>query len=206
MPAGVRLELAALVEPLAVAVHAVATSGLRPADTVAVFGGGPVGVLTALVAQYHGAQRIIMNEPNPVRAQVAARLGLDVVLTGEQLLQSTNEATAGEGADVVFDCAGHATVAPYLTEAARPTATLVIVGVHKQPVPLDLRRVNFAEQRIQGVRVYTHADFETAVNLAAADTLGLARLPIRTFPLARVSEAFQAAMQPGEYLKVMVQP
>jgi threonine dehydrogenase-like Zn-dependent dehydrogenase len=147
-----------------------------------------------------------MNEPNPARAEVAATLGFDVVLTGQQLLQTVAEVTAGEGADIVFDCAGHSAVTPYLTVAARPKATLVIVGVHKQPAMLDLRRVNFAEHRIQGVRVYTHTDFETAVILVAADTLNLNRLPIRTFPLASVHEAFQTAMQPGKYLKVMVQP
>ena len=204
VPSEVDVQTATLIEPLAVAVHAVGKSGVQEGDTVAVFGSGPIGVLTALVARSRGAGRVIMTEPNPQRAEVAAGLGFTVTSSGDELLRTVAEATGGEGADVVFDSAGHPSVADFLVRVARPTATIVLVGVHKQPVPLDLRHVNFLEQRLQGVRVYTTADFAEAVRLAAAGVLPLSELPVETFDLVDVRAAFAAAMAPGRTLKVMV--
>ena len=259
VPDGVDVSTATLVEPLAVAVHAVRNSGLEPGDTVAVFGGGPIGVLTALVsrmgsnvqcgspdghlaalssvdgrparrppppdqglhqephpsknsphatlvAHHHGAGQIIVVEPNPERAEVVGNLGFQVTPDGDSLLAAVAEATDGEGADVVFDSAGHPGVADFLLRAARPRGTIVIVGVHKQPVPLDLRHVNFLEQRLQGARVYTGDDVAEAVDLAASGVLPLAQLPVQTFALADIQAAFAAAMAPGRTLKVMVRP
>jgi 2-desacetyl-2-hydroxyethyl bacteriochlorophyllide A dehydrogenase len=206
LPDDVTPGLAALTEPLAVAVHAVSKSGLEAGDTVAVYGAGPIGVLTALVARLRGAGRLLICEPSRSRGQTAADLGFEVTADPEEFAALVAEATQGEGAAVVFDCAGHPAVAGQAAAIARVLGTIVIVGVHKQPAAMDLRRLNFAEQRVQGVRVYSSADVRAAVGLVTAGSLPLDRLPVSVFGLDRTMAAFEAAMSGQDALKVMVTP
>jgi 2-desacetyl-2-hydroxyethyl bacteriochlorophyllide A dehydrogenase len=205
VPAGTDPRLAALVEPLAVAVHAVDHSGLRPGDVVAVAGAGPIGVLTALVARHAGARTVVISEPSAARQQVAHALGLTVVPSGSSLTEAARELSGGEGADVTFDAAGHPAVAPDLTTATRVLGTVVVVAVHKGPVPLDLRDVCFKELTVRGVRVYTSDDVRRAIALVADDVLGLSALPTRTFPLEEAAAAYEAAGS-AAYLKAFVAP
>src|SRR5450759_5919058 len=81
VPDGVDPRMATLAEPLAVAVHAVDLSGMQAGDTVAVYGAGPIGILTALVALHAGAA-VVITEPSPWRREVAAQLGFTVVAQG----------------------------------------------------------------------------------------------------------------------------
>jgi (R,R)-butanediol dehydrogenase / meso-butanediol dehydrogenase / diacetyl reductase len=203
VPAGIDLRLATLVEPLAVAVHAVALSGLRRGDTVAVAGAGPIGILTALTARHAGAERVIVSETSPARRALAKQLGLTVVPERGTLTATALELTDGEGADVTFDAAGHPAVAPDLTAATRVGGTVVIVAVHKEPTPVDLRDVCFKELVVRGVRVYTSDDVRRAIGLVVAGSLGLDRLPTRVFPLSQAAQAVSAA-DAADYLKVLI--
>src|SRR5450759_4048603 len=85
VPDGVDPRTATMAEPLAVAVHAVELSGMQPGDTVAVYGAGPIGILTALVARHEGAAAVVITEPSPWRREVAARLGFTVVPEGSTM-------------------------------------------------------------------------------------------------------------------------
>ncbi|GAA2448243.1 alcohol dehydrogenase catalytic domain-containing protein [Actinomadura vinacea] len=199
-------ELAALAEPLAVAVHAVSRSGLTGGENVAVFGGGPIGLLTALVARRRGAGSVVIVEPNAWRRGVAERFGFPVLEADADVPARIRAGTSGDGADIVFDSAGHPAVARQMTEAARIQGTIVIVGVHKTPPAVDLRTVNFAEHRLVGARVYARADFAAAVDLIEDDALGLAELPLRTFPLDEVDGAFSAAAAGEGSVKVLIAP
>ena len=203
VPAGVDLRLATLVEPLAVAVHAVTLSALREGDTVAIAGAGPIGILTALTARHAGARRVIVSETSPARRALAEQLGLTVVPAQGTLTATALELTDGEGADVTFDAAGHPAVAPELTAATRVGGTVVIVAVHKEPTPVDLREVCFKELVVRGVRVYTSDDVRRAIGLVVDGSLGLDRLPTRTFPLSQAEQAVAAAGA-AEYLKVLI--
>lgn len=206
VPGHVDPRLAALAEPLAVAVHAVTLSGLVAGDLVAVAGAGPIGVLTALVARHEGAREVVISEPSPWRRQVAADLGLTVVPPDQTLTEAVLARTEGEGADITFDSAGHPAVAPELTTATRVLGRVVIVGVHKKPAPIDLRDICFKEQTLLGVRVYTTADVRAAIDLIATGTLPLDRFPTRSFVLDDVEAAFAAAADGTGALKVLLTP
>ncbi len=195
--------VAALVEPLAVAAHAVSRSGLTGGETVAVFGAGPIGILTALVARHRGAEKVVVVEPSSERRTVAEQLGFPTLPAGETAADDVR-AQLGGRADVVFDTAAHPSVALRLPHAAAVRGTIVLVGVYKQPTPFDLQAVTFAEQSVVGVRVYTTDDFRDAVELIRSDALGLDRIPVAIFELDRASEAFSAATSAGAALKVLV--
>lgn len=196
----------ALAEPLAVAVHAVSRSGLSGGERVMVFGAGPIGILTALVARHAGAGRILIAEPSEERRQVAQDLGFDTVPSGGDPVEAILAATGGDGADIVFDSAAHPSVAAVLGRTVKVLGTVVLVGVYKKPVEVDLQALTFAENTVVGVRVYTRADVEEAVALLESNALGLGRLPVEVFALEDVDRAFRKAMSASGVLKVLVSP
>lgn len=195
----------ALAEPLAVAIHAVHQAGLAGGERLVVFGAGPIGLLTALVARHCGAQDVLVVEPSPQRRDIAATLGFTARDAGDAPA-AVGEFTRDVGADVVFDCAGHPAVAAELAGATRVQGTVVIVGVYKQPPALDLREVAFKEITVIGARVYRRADMERAVALIERDALGLDRLPVQVFGLAEAARAFDVATSAGDVVKVLVTP
>lgn len=206
VPAGVDPRTATLAEPLAVAVHAVALSGIQSGDTVAVYGAGPIGVLTAMVARHAGAAAVVITEPSSWRRGVAASLGFTVVPEGSTMAATLAPLTDGEGADATFDSAAHPFVAAELAATTRVRGRIVVVGVYKQPTPLDLQAICFKEQTVIGVRVYTSADITRAIELIATDALGLDRFPTKAFDLADVAAAFDAATSGQDCLKVLLTP
>ncbi|KRD44704.1 hypothetical protein ASE38_11600 [Cellulomonas sp. Root930] len=204
VPDGVDPRTATLAEPLAVAVHAVDLSGMQAGDTVAVYGAGPIGVLTALVARHAGAAHVVVTEPSAWRREVAAGLGFTVVAPDSTMAGTLAPLTGGEGADTTFDSAAHPTVAAELASTTRVRGRIVIVGVYKQPTPIDLQAICFKEQSVVGVRVYTSADVTRAIELIA-DGL-LEGFPTRAFALDDVAAAFDAAASGQDCLKVLVTP
>ncbi len=110
LPEDVDLRLAALVEPLAVGWHAVATAGVSDweGQSVLVLGGGPVGVATILVLRVFGCKTVVVSEPTEVRKEQVKSIA-DVVLdpVKDDVGEKCRELTGGEGVDVVFDCAGN---------------------------------------------------------------------------------------------------
>src|SRR5450631_2933140 len=206
VPDGVDPRTATLAEPLAVAVHAVELSAMVAGSIVAVYGAGPIGILTALVARHAGAAAVVITEPSPWRREVAADLGFTVVPAGSTMAQTLEPLADGEGADVTFDSAAHPSVAAELTAVTRVRGRIVIVGVYKQPAVLDLQSVCFKEQTLVGVRVYTSQDVTSAIELIASGFLGLERFPSRSFELADVAAAFEASTSGQECLKVLLTP
>jgi (R,R)-butanediol dehydrogenase/meso-butanediol dehydrogenase/diacetyl reductase len=206
VPDGIDPRTATLAEPLAVAVHAVDLSGMQPGDVVAVYGAGPIGVLTALVARHAGAAVVVITEPSPWRREVASGLGFTVVAEGVTMAATLAPLTDGEGADTTFDSAAHPSVAAELSAVTRVRGRIVVVGVYKQPPPVDLQAVCFKEQHLIGVRVYTSADVTRAIELIATDALGLDRFPTKAFDLNDVGAAFDAATSGQDCLKVLVTP
>jgi (R,R)-butanediol dehydrogenase / meso-butanediol dehydrogenase / diacetyl reductase len=199
------LRQAALVEPLAVAVRAVRQASVEAGDSVMIFGGGPIGILTGLVARAAGAAAILVAEPNVERRAVARRVGfVGVDATGPALVDAVRDLTRGVGADVTFDTAGDPAVPPLVSPVTREHGTVVIAGLHHQPAVLDLHALTFAEQRLIGSRVYTREDFSTAVATVEADTLNLGQLPVRVLPLEDALQAFSYASAHPGVVKVLV--
>lgn len=198
--------VAALAEPLAVAVHALAMSAMRSGDIVGVYGAGPIGLLTAIMARHTGAASVIMTDPSPWRRSVAREFGFTVLEPDQSMEEAALEATDGEGLDIVFDAAGYPPVAAELTKVVRVRGQIVIVGVHKKPAPIDLRDVCFKEIDMVGVRVYTTEDFVEAVALINDGKLELERFPVKSFALEDTEAAFESAARGTDCLKVLVSP
>ncbi len=107
IPANFSYEIASLTEPTAVAIHVVGRSGLRVGDSAVVLGGGPIGLLIAMMAQIAGASRIIVTEILHDRLRFAQKLAFEVIDSSKHdVSQKIRTMTEGRGVDVVFDAAG----------------------------------------------------------------------------------------------------
>lgn len=203
LPAALSLEHAALVEPVAVAVHDVRRSELVAGDRVVVLGAGPIGMLIATVARRFGAEVTVV-ELDPTRRAQAEQLGFATFdAAADDLRTRVEEWTEGAGADVVFEVSGAAAAVRAATSLAKVRGTIVVVAIHGQPRDLDLMQVFWRELRILGARVYQRADIETAVELLAAGEIPADALITRIVPLEAASDAF-ADLESGRALKVLV--
>ena len=203
IPTGTRLDHAALIEPVAVAVHDVRRSELQPGDRAVVIGGGPIGLLIATVARNVGAEVLVIELDEKRRGQIAD-LGFDTLDPRERdQREVVEEWTGGAGADVVFEVSGAAAAVLGATDLAKVRGTLVVVAIHPTPRPIDLQRVFWRELRILGARVYERADFETAVRLVADGVIPAERLITHVVPLDGAAEAF-ADLEAGRAMKILV--
>ena len=129
--AGLSFEAAALCEPTAVAVYAARLAEVGPADFVAVFGSGPIGLQAAQAARAFGARRVVVIGGRASRRDLALRLGADAAIDprASDLLAEARRLTDGRLFDVVIEATGNMAVIPDLTAVARPLARIVLTGV-----------------------------------------------------------------------------
>ncbi|MFB7251201.1 zinc-binding dehydrogenase [Microbacterium sp. NPDC056234] len=203
LPASLRLDHAALVEPVAVAVHDVRRSELQAGQKAVVIGGGPIGVLIATVAREFGADVIVI-ELDARRRQQIESLGFTTIDPREQdQVTWVDNWTGGAGADVVFEVSGAAAAVLGATDLAKVRGTVVIVAIHPEPREVNLQRVFWRELRLLGARVYQRADFEKAVELLTDGAIPAETLITQIVPLSETREAFDA-LEGGRAMKILV--
>jgi 2-desacetyl-2-hydroxyethyl bacteriochlorophyllide A dehydrogenase len=201
---GIDLKIAALTEPVAVACHDVRRAELAPGETAVVIGGGPIGLLVALVAREAGA-RVVVSEVNPSRLAVASTLGLDAFdPSGGDLADHIDTLTSGAGADVVFEVSGSAAGALEMTRLAGLRGRLVLVAIFPEPPPVSLFDFFWKELQLRGARVYEPEDYERAISLLQEGSLPLERLITAVEPLDRLPALFEEHADGSSAMKILV--
>jgi (R,R)-butanediol dehydrogenase / meso-butanediol dehydrogenase / diacetyl reductase len=202
VPDGVTPQLAATTEAVAVAVHAVSRSRLRPGDVVIVLGGGPIGLMIAIAARDRGASRVIVSEPAPPRRKLAQELGFETSDPRDDADALTSYLDS-RSADVGFDTAAQASLAPTLTHLVRSGGTVVVVGGYGGEQPVDLRDLVAREIDIVGTRAITVGDTVTTLDLLArrGDEIGL--LVDEVVGVDEVQAALER-LRSGEATKILV--
>ena len=204
LPADLPLTHAALVEPTAVAVHDVRRAGLETGDKAVVIGGGPIGVLIALVARSVGAE-VIGVEVDARRRAIAGELGIRTLdPAGDDLTGEVEAWTGGAGAAVVFEVSGSAAGITTAVELLAVRGRLIVVGLHNRPREIDLFRFFWRELSLVGARVYQRDDFDTAIDLLRAGKVGADTLITHVEPLADAAAAFDVLRGGGGVMKVLV--
>jgi len=200
-------ETAALVEPAAVALHAVRISTCKVGDFVVVLGAGPIGLLVAMVARIAGASQIILTEVLKYRLELAEKLGFYVIDSSKNNVgEKIQKMTKGKGADVVFDTAAVSQVASQLVSLIRPRGKIVIVGLYKQPPSVDLLDIIFKEGHLLGSRVYSEVDFEKAVNLITSGKLKIEPLITHRLSLEEINEGIKLLEKGKNAMKIVLSP
>lgn len=205
LPDNLPLTIGAMIEPLAVACHDVRLGEVEAGEHVVVIGGGPIGMLIALVARQHGA-KVLISEVNDARLQLAESLGLATVNPKETDLVAHVEAfTNGAMADVVFEVSGVQAGVTAMTQLPRVRGRIVMVAIHAEPKAVDLFRFFWRELKLIGARVYEPEDFEEAIALAASGALQLDALITQITPLAEGQGVFETIDNNPAGMKYLLQ-
>ncbi|WAL66440.1 2,3-butanediol dehydrogenase [Amycolatopsis cynarae] len=149
-------DVGALVEPLAVAYHAVRLSGARPGHTATVFGAGPIGLVTTAALRAAGVEEVIVVEPAEVRKEKARGAGAGHVLDPStvDVPEAVAELTKGRGADVTFECAGIDAVLRSAILSTRAGGTCVNVAIWGHDATVSMNDLVFREVNVLGSLAY----------------------------------------------------
>ncbi|MDN3027184.1 zinc-dependent alcohol dehydrogenase family protein [Streptomyces sp. S.PB5] len=163
---------------------------VRPGDTVAVVGAGPIGLAAIATARLFAPERIVAVDLAASRLEAARRLGADAVANaGEAPEQLVADLTDGLGADVVIEAVGVPETFELCTRMVRPGGHVANVGVHGKPATLHLEDLWIKNVTITTGLVDTHST-PTLLRMAAAGRLPTAALVTHTFPLDAMEEAY----------------
>lgn len=197
--------MGALMEPLAVALHAVKRAGAVSGKKVLVTGGGPIGLLVLIIARAFGAAPAVLSDIVANRRDTALKLGADAALdpAAEHLGDQARE-LASDGFDVVFEASG---APPALRQAfclVRPGGTIVQIGtLGTDDIPLPANQVMAREIQFIGSFRYGNV-FGEAIRLAAAGRVNLAPLVSQIFPLAELPRAMRRASAKDSVMKIQI--
>ena len=204
LPDTLALDHAALIEPAAVACHDVRLSELRAGEDVVVIGGGPIGVLVAMVAREAGG-KVVIFEVNTHRLTIARDLGFDTINpTTEDLPAAISQRTGGKGADVVFEVSGSQPGVDAMTAVAATRARIVMVAIHARKPAIDMFQFFWRELRLIGARVYEPADYDKAIALVAKGAIDADKIITDTRPLSDIQAAFDALDASPTALKSLI--
>ncbi len=190
---------AALAEPLAVGLHAVAAADLRPDERVLVVGGGNVGAAVATWARRFGAGEIVVSDPSAFRRSSAAAFGVS----------STHDPAEGPppgSYDVVFECVGMAGTVQGAIDAAATHGRVVISGVCLAPDRLGHVPAVMKELELRYVVYYRLGEFAAAARLLESGDIDPAAFVSRIVPLETVGQAFDDLQSGSHDRKVLVDP
>ena len=174
LPEGTSPRVAALAEPLAVALHGITRSGLVPGDAAMVFGAGPIGALTIAALVAKGIAPVVVVEPGARRRTLAADLGATEVLDPAELETFPPwepERQSARAVDVVFECSGKKAAMETGFYQLRRGGRLVLVGAGMEAPSFDPNRMILNELTVSGSFIYDADGFERALELLASGTL-----------------------------------
>ncbi len=212
IPAKMSLEEGAMIEPTAVALHALGRaclglgSGLEGKKVVAL-GAGPIGNLVSQSAKALGAEKVLITDLSEFRLRIAKDCGIDFPVNpqNEELEAVIQKKLGEERADLIMECVGSEATISDAVACARKGSTIVIVGVFGKKPIVDLGLVQDRELNLLGTLMYQRKDYEKAIELIAAGKIHLKELITDTFPFEEYRKAYQHIEQAGDKaIKVMI--
>lgn len=204
MPEGLSMEQGALVEPAAVALHAVRLSKIRAGDKAAVFGAGPIGLLVVEALRVAGASEIHVVEPSEVRRQKALDLGATAVIDPMATDAVAAIRAATGGVHVAFEVTGVPQVLPQCIDATRHEGQVLIVSIWEKAASFQPNTVVLKERQLQGTIAYRNI-YPAVMALMtqgyfSADQLVTKRIALEDI----VAEGFEALVNEKSHVKILV--
>ncbi|PPJ54152.1 hypothetical protein CBER1_01043 [Cercospora berteroae] len=165
-PDNVGLDVAALVEPLAVGWHAVESSPFKRTDSCLILGGGPIGLAVIQALRARGCAQIIVSEVSGMRKEFARDFGAHVVLdpTKDDIVAECLQLTNNRGVDVTFDAAGVQAGLDQAVNSLKARGTHVNIAIWEKRCSLFPNDLVFKERKYLGVATYVKADFQAVID------------------------------------------
>ena len=207
LPDGVSWEAGAMVEPLAVGLHAVEAARLQPGDAVLVVGAGPVGLAVALWCRQFGARHAIVSDLAPERLALAARCGAtDAIDAGRENVVERFKRSAGSRPDVVFDCVGVPGSQQLAMDYAPTNGRIVVAGVCMQPDRILPVKAVTKELTVSYVYMYGRKDFALAIEMIDRGRIDPAAMLTGQVGFAGFPDAFDRLRTDKAQCKVLLRP
>jgi D-xylulose reductase len=206
LPDAVSFAEGAMVEPLAVGVHAATKARIKPGDIALVLGAGPIGLVTALAALAAGCARVFVTDLDDAKLEIAAKLGPITPINvakdnaAKRILKETN----GWGVEVVFEATGNPKAAASIFEALCPGGCVVMIGGQSEPIAYDAGAAMVREARVENIFRYAHV-FPRCVAMLASGAINVKPLLTRNFEFKDSVRAFEiAASAPKGDVKMQI--
>lgn len=193
LPDEMSFDEGAMIEPLAVAVHAIRRAGDVTGMDIAVLGAGPIGILVAQVAKGLGAKSVLITDVSDVRLAKAKECGVDYCVNtlhknfGEALIESFGP----DKADVIYDCAGNDITMGQAIQYARKGSTIILVAVFAGMAKVDLAVLNDHELDLNTTMMYRNEDYVDAIQLVNEKKVVLQPLVSKHFAFKDYLAAYQ---------------
>lgn len=197
----------AMIEPLAVALHAIKQARAVSGRRVLVTGGGTIGLLVAMTARAFGGAPVVLSDPMEGRRRVARDLAADAVLDPmAKALSEEARGLAGDGFDVIFEASGAAPALRQAFQLLRPGGEIVQIGtLPTTDVPLPANQIMTRELRLVGSFRYGDV-FDEGIRLVTQGRVNPAALVSSVLPLAEVARAMERASARDGVIKVQLNP
>lgn len=193
LPDNMSYDEGAMIEPLAVAVHAIRQAGDVTGKKIAVLGAGPIGILVAQVAKGMGAEAVMITDISDVRLAKADECGVDFcdntknIDFGNVMLKNFGP----DKADIIYDCAGNNITMGQAIKYARKGSTIILVAVFAGMAQVDLAVLNDHELDLNTTMMYRNEDYVEAIRLVDEGKVFLKPLISNHFAFRDYKEAYE---------------
>lgn len=207
VPHGTPDDEATLIEPVAVALHAVRRSRLSLGENAVVIGGGPLGLLIMLLARQAGAQHVVLVEPAASRREVGSKLGATLALKpGPEAEEAVRQLNGGQGAEVAFEVSGNVEAFRQARNFCRKQGRLIMVAAYEtDPLPFSPNAMLAKELEISATFSANALDFQRAIRLVSNRNLDVRPLISGRTRLENVQQVFENLLRNKEdQIKVLL--
>lgn len=207
LPDSVSYEEGALVEPTAVSFYAVRESKLKAGDSIAIFGAGPIGLLTLLSAKAAGATKIIVIDLSEERLEKAKELGATTIINGmrDDIVETIHGLTDG-GVSVAFECAGAQPTMTSAVASVKQGGQVMAIAVFSKPISIDMGQLMFKAADITSTLAYRHV-FPEVIDMIATGRLDVKQVITKKIDIKDiVEEGFNQLINDKKQAKILVKP
>ncbi len=209
LPDSVSDEEGAMIEPMAVGLHAVHLADIKIGAKVLVVGGGIIGLASAMFAKEEGASYVALSETNPGRGEKAVSLGVADAwydVREENATAKMMEDTNG-GFDIVIECCGNSPAVTSALMLAKTGGKVVLVGVSLEAITVPLTIAVMHELSVYGAIAYTKEEFATVIDLIADKQIDVLKFVDKRITLNEVQAAYEELTSgTSSTVKILVDP
>jgi len=206
LPNNVSFKNGAMIEPLAVALHAYKIANLNKKENILIIGAGTIGLLLTRILKLFGIKKIVVNDIIDYRLSIAKRFGAYITLNSikENIENKAYELTDGLGFDTIFEAVGLEQTLNNAIKLVCKSGKIIIIGMFPS------RSINFnifdsvrKEIKIQGSFQYNKRDFQEAISILSRKKLDFEEI-IKEMPFVNGEEAFEVASKNKNFIKIQL--